>query len=56
MRWQANLLQFFAPSSADDQQAAPDWSTPLRLLFVGRLADHQKGRLLKVAWQRQETA
>ena len=27
----------------DDQPAAPDWSTPLRLLFVGRLDDHQKG-------------
>lgn len=25
------------------QQGALDWSTPLRLLFVGRLDDHQKG-------------
>jgi glycosyltransferase involved in cell wall biosynthesis len=25
------------------QPAEPDWSTPLRLLFVGRLDDHQKG-------------
>jgi glycosyltransferase involved in cell wall biosynthesis len=29
---------------ADDHlHIAPDWSTPLRLLFVGRLDDHQKG-------------
>lgn len=29
--------------SEDHQQGAPDWSMPLRLLFVGRLDDHQKG-------------
>ena len=30
------------PSEAH-QQMAPSWSMPLRLLFVGRLEDHQKG-------------